>query len=335
MSESVLLRSICEARVRGIVNRVEGFCDEVLVGMIMRHLERCPNEEDADAPGLLRMLSILVVREHAAQLTDAIVPPHVAEDDARRRSRGDAMASRQPDEWPFLETLGPIPARSVALDPAGPYGAAARGVEVRHCVDSPAKGLGVFATRELRAGELVGLYVGEKLTFSEFWARHGAVRRADGSLAHTVPPADEGGCRVAPCESAIAAHDRSIALERLARLGALTPGDGAPCGGWNNQGTYVFRLPPYAQDRVRGKAVYCVDAEDPNQSSFCRYLNHDRGSACNVAARVDAHGAIWFAIVAARVAAGTELCFDYGRGAALDLQTLHRNACGDARAQES
>ena len=106
--------------------------------------------------------------------------------------------------------------------------------------------------------------------------------------------------------------DRATAVERQTRLDKLTIG--APIGGANNQGNYVFRLPTSAVDTIGGEAVYCVDAEDPNRSSWCRYLNHapSTSAECNVVSKVDATGAVWFEVCADRIEVGSELCFDYG-----------------------
>ena len=289
-----LLFEVSKARVRDVVTRLEGCADEIIVDMIMRHLARCESDEDADAPGLERLLSVIIGSERASGLSRALLPPP----DEQRASD---MRSRLPDFWPFTETVGSLPMdRASPIEPSGPFGLAARGVEVRRCVDRQAKGLGAFAMRFLSHGELVGLYRGERLTFSQFWLRHAAMRDGNGGLSGTQ------------AVSAATLRDREWAAERIQRLAALT--HGAPIGGANNGAKYVFKLPPWAHDEVDGEPVYCVDAEDPNRSSWCRYLNHApcESPMCNCEARVDARGNIWFVVSApSGVVAGTELCFDY------------------------
>mmetsp|Transcript_37896 Transcript_37896/g.75990 ORF Transcript_37896/g.75990 Transcript_37896/m.75990 type:complete len:84 (-) Transcript_37896:224-475(-) len=62
---------------------------------------------------------------------------------------------------------------------------------------------------------------------------------------------------------------------------------------------------------VRGEPVHCIDAEDPKVSSWCRYLNHARGRACNADQQVDAQGHVWF-VANQEILPGVEVCFDYG-----------------------
>lgn len=52
------------------------------------------------------------------------------------------------DEWPPDEIAPPRNADE-ARDVLGPWGPAARGVEIRECTDVPGKGKGVFATRRI------------------------------------------------------------------------------------------------------------------------------------------------------------------------------------------
>ena len=69
--------------------------------------------------------------------------------------------------------IAPPQTSGEALDPDGPWGATARGVEIRPCEDVPEKGMGAFATRSIPSGELVGVYWGERLTMREHALRHG------------------------------------------------------------------------------------------------------------------------------------------------------------------
>lgn len=57
-----------------------------------------------------------------------------------------------------------------------------------------------------------------------------------------------------------------------------------------------------------------VDGEDPNRSSWCRYINHAKGDACNLVSKVDGlRYLVWFEAIR-DIAAGEELGFDYGAG---------------------
>ena len=276
------LLAVCAARVRATVTRVEGFDDEIIVDLIMRHLQRC-SEDDGDPPALVQMLTILIGDERAQAIAHAILPQH-------------DQVQCEPAVWDEDE-FGPPP---TMISIGGPFGTAARGVEVRSCEDLD-KGLGVFATRVLPPGALVGVYCGERQTFHAFWSRHGAARTSDGALAagNNSDALDE--------KSNTASLDRAAAARRHARLSALTRG--APIGGANNHGAYVFRLPPHAHCEVDGERVYCIDAEDPHRSSWCRYINHaPSGSrACNLEAKCDASGNVWFEVGSEPISPGTEV----------------------------
>ena len=306
-ADDQVMLAVCRARIRSKVVNVLNFDDQVIVDMILRHVVRCASHgdgEDADIPGLQELLSILVGREHAATLSNVLLAEPAPPEDARHVPFS---------TWPFDDTIGPMPSdaasRLSALDAnglgpfgkAGVLGQAARGVEVRRCAD-PSIGQGVFATRTLRRGELVGVYLGERLTFNSWWLRHGAERDATGCL---LGAADDG--------SAVAMRDRAAAAERYARLERLPEG-ARPIGGANNAGAYVFKLPHDCRARVGGEPVYCIDAEDPNRSSWCRFINHapsdDRH--CNVAVHLDEHANVWFVVSAESIPRGSELRFDYG-----------------------
>ena len=298
-----LMLAVCEARIRAKVVEILNYDDEVIVDMILRHIIRCAAQgdgEDADIPGLQDLLAILVGVDHAATLSNALLAePALPQGKEVRRV---AFST-----WPYDDTIGPLPSdapsRLAALDEDGPlFGKAARGVEVRKCAD-PSVGHGVFAIRDLRHGELVGVYQGERLTFNRWWLRHGAQRDAAGCL---IGAADDG--------SAAALRDRASAAERHARLESL-PDGARPIGGANNGGAYVFKLPHDCRDLVDGKPVYCIDAEDPTRSNWCRFINHAPGDDpenCNVAVHLDEHGNVWFVVSADCIHRGSELRFDYG-----------------------
>jgi len=322
-------------RVRAAVAHVCGCEDDVVEGMVKRHLERMSGlgspAEHAELEGLLNVLIgtdasrelasmvaggnvVKVARVHGASsgLSPASHPSqpglacHPRKDGWTQDGTSHLVApgmKMEADVWPFGDSVGPLPANAIeALDANGPFGAAARGVEVRPCVDEPAKGKGVFARRRLVRGELVGLYWGEKLTRREYLARHGETRGVDGDILNRAVTG-----RSAARGSLAAILDRATAVERRTRLDALSQGH--PMSG----GTYVFRLPAEAHCLLDGEPVYCVDAEDPNRSAWCRYLNHAKvgSAACNVDQKVNAEGDIWF-VTNRDIAVGSELCFDYG-----------------------
>eukprot|EP00966_Prymnesium_polylepis_P024791 571672-Prymnesium_polylepis.1 len=114
--------------------------------------------------------------------------------------------------WPFAE---PPPEQREALDPDGPWGASASGVEIRECSE-PGKGRGAFATRPFAEGEFIGLYWGEMLTQREFTLRHGWK-----SWHHS--------------EAASPKEELDVA-KRLLRLRPLTPETGCPIGRDRNGG---------------------------------------------------------------------------------------------------
>ena len=181
------------------------------------------------------------------------------------------------------------------------WDADACGVVIRRCNHSH-KGLGAFAASCVhghtgpescgifaRKGMLVGVYAGELLSTEGFRRRHESRW----------------------CEK----HEPG----RKERLAALT--HGAPIGGHFNGGSYVVALasaPGIGMAMAEGPEdvfVY-IDAEDPNRSSWCRYINHAEANEreCNLilqtSADQDAPGA-W--LIARRdIWVGEELLFDYG-----------------------
>lgn len=196
------------------------------------------------------------------------------------------------DQWPHHAPPPPLDVDATRL---APWSASERGVAIRMCKE-PGKGEGVFASRPIPRGTIVGVYVGEMLSQRAYALRHKKTRLAFGSI---------------PVEGS-AEHEDAIAKEkeRAARLGALTRG--VPIGGASNGGSYVWELLPsvvrYPEDRM----AY-IDGEDPNRSSWCRYINNapTGTSECNLHARKNAHRAlVWFE-AKRDIAGGEELHFDY------------------------
>ena len=203
-------------------------------------------------------------------------------------------ARRSTVSWPLDE---PPPSAASAVDDNGQWGAKASGVAIRTC-DDESKGYGAFAERRFVKGAFVGVYRGEQLTQREYAIRH---TEYDGATA----------------------EEQGDYAERLQRIASLT-GPGAPAGGVNNHGAYVFSLIPTTTAAVAklidgdsdldDEHVSCIDAEDPTRSSWCRYINHAQhdGRACNLSSRVvSTRALVWFEALR-DVEVGEELCFSYG-----------------------
>jgi hypothetical protein len=200
--------------------------------------------------------------------------------------------------WP-ADCKKPPPGNAAeALDPSGPWGRQACGVEIRACSDDEEKGMGVFATRRLAKGTVVGVYWGELLTQRQLKIRHGS------NYDSLLGDVDED--ELTPSE------EEEIRARRK-RLGELVPLHdtlGAPVGGENNAGAYVFPLREH-EDRAQPHEVVCIDGEDPRRSSWCRYINHAPSWECNLQARCNTERQlIWF-YAKADIDPGEELAFHY------------------------
>ena len=211
----------------------------------------------------------------------------------------DAWLATSADAWPHGGPGPPTDAYD-ALDANGRWGAASCGVEVRLCHEAPEKGRGAYATRDIEAGAVVGVYHGEALTQREWSVRHGwKYGEQPTRLTHAEAQRE---------------------VERKERLERLSYEDGAPMGGAENGGAYVFAallaatepepLPP-----GMGRRRIYLDAEDGTRSNWTRYINHAHYEtpACNLSPRTDARvPRVWF--VARRpIKAGEEVCFSYGK----------------------
>ena len=210
----------------------------------------------------------------------------------------DAWLACTADAWPESETrqrpnLSNPQELAAVLDPDGPWGARACGVEIRVCTDDPRKGRGAYTTRIIDAGRVVGVYAGELLDQRTHSLRHAS----RGPLF--LPPDD----------------DETTELDaRRTRLQALSEADGAPMGGADNHGGYAFALlPDVHSQQFPGRPAY-VDAEDPMRSSWPRFVNHasDRTPLCNVEPKVAALQCLVWLQARRRIEANEELCFDYG-----------------------
>ena len=171
------------------------------------------------------------------------------------------------------------------------------GIEIHQVEEQSCKGMGAFATRDIRAGEVVGIYKGEHLTVAAYKARHER-QRAFGSCSRCRGDDDD--------------------LERTMRLSKLP--QRAPMGGARNGGAYVVclasrRLSEMASAEEPETCVMYVDAEDPNRSNWCRFVNHADGGdpACNLSLHTAAAPEPRAWLEACRdIRAGEELNFDYG-----------------------
>ena len=206
------------------------------------------------------------------------------------------------DEWP--EHLEPCPTDedlAALLESAGGrFGAASRGVAIRAC-DDARKGMGAFAVLHIPACAVVGIYMGERLTARQHALRH--------------------GWRL---EQVVANPTKQELLElkaREERLGALTSGVPiSSCGvGARNGSAYCFSLFAEELKAALGSAmlpkhVAYIDGEDPNLSSWCRYVNHapDGSVTCNLVPRVNALSCLVWLEATRDIEAGEELAFSYG-----------------------
>ena len=199
-------------------------------------------------------------------------------------------------EWP-AHAPEPPATDAEALDADGPWGAVACGVEIRQCEEASDKGLGAFATRPIAKGTVVGIYWGEQLTQRSQALRH--------------------GWRTGAVASKPTRLEKRMAAARLERLATLKVG--APIRGAANGSSYSFSL---FSDDVKAalgstmlpRRVAYIDGEDPNLSSWCRYINHAccGSPRCNLQPKCDAlRCLVWFEALEA-IACGDELNFDYG-----------------------
>ena len=139
-------------------------------------------------------------------------------------------------------------------------------------------------------------------------------RRSRGSKVRVPPRAS-----VSPCLSISPHLPPSLPPQaREAELKALRAG--APMGGYLNGGSYCFAMLPANLSYVASQLtpgheeqVAFIDAENPDRSSWCRYINHagSEEAACNVDSLVNRSAALVWFVARRDIAAGEELCFDY------------------------
>ena len=90
----------------------------------------------------------------------------------------------------------------------------------------------------------------------------------------------------------------------------------APAGGAQNGGSYCFQLLPDVPEGSRGfgDLIAFMDAEDPDRSTWCRYINHadDSKPECNLEAKIDAHKQLVWFVSLRTIHPGEEIHFDYG-----------------------
>ena len=110
---------------------------------------------------------------------------------------------------------------------------------------------------------------------------------------------------------------KAMLASRAERLSALQYG--APVHGAQNGSSYCFSLLPEEVIAALGSAFLpryaaYIDGEDPQRSSWGRFVNHcaETDGGCNLVPRVDgARRLVWFE-AKRDIAVGEELCFDYG-----------------------
>ena len=227
--------------------------------------------------------------------------PAVAAANSSIKQAIDVHLTEHADPWPDNEKRLPPDSARTALDAHGPWSCTACGVRIGHCPQQPEKGRGVFATRRIASGAVVGCYWGELLTGRQHYLRHGS--------APIAQSAEDS-------ESSLTFAERASLVRRRRRLSALTVDEGAPMGGADNKGAYSINLLPSVLRAQAPEHVAVIDAEDPNLSSWCRYVNHSApgSSSCNCAMQIDGRvPAAWF-IALRDIEIDEELAFDYGEG---------------------
>ena len=165
------------------------------------------------------------------------------------------------------------------------------------CQDSEDKGLGAFAKESIKAGDLVGVYWGERLTKRQLMVRHGW------NLSWMLRPD----------ESSITKLEATQRKSRETRISCYMPGHlslGCPEGGDENGGKYVFMLRIYAY-RARLLDIVCVDGEDPTRSSWCRYINNAPAHKSNLHARASSREMLVWFTAKRDIDCGEELTFNY------------------------
>lgn len=209
----------------------------------------------------------------------------IASADDRARRSAAAYADEWCPSWPHAPTTS-----AEALDPHGPWSAAACGIEVRDCVEDRSKGKGAFATKDIPIHSLIGVYWGERLTQRQLDVRHGTEGRP--------------GSAVADCD--LTALEQTLRRCRGARLRSASD---PPMRGEDNHGAYFFHMAPDGD--AEDCSVVGIDGEDPARSTWCRYINNEAPGRANVRARIDARRhLVWFESKR-EIACGEELSFTY------------------------
>ena len=181
-----------------------------------------------------------------------------------------ASASSQWHQESFPTTRAratPPSCTSEALDPAGPWGALACGVEIKCCEDEEDKGMGAFATQPIHRGDVVGIYWGECLTLRQLAARHGS--------SYDWWLRDLRESDMAPLER-VELEARKVRIEELIPLHATL---GEPVGGAENGGNYVFALRDHPH-RAKPHEVVCIDGEECVTGSRPLGLRSNRVACC-------------------------------------------------------
>jgi hypothetical protein len=103
--------------------------------------------------------------------------------------------------------------------------------------------------------------------------------------------------------------------ERDERLSALASGQ--PVRGARNGAAYAVTLFPDDLKDALGSVTLphrtaYLDAEDPNRSTWCRFVNHAQGELANAVLRIDALERLVWLEALRDIEVGEEVTFDYG-----------------------
>ena len=122
----------------------------------------------------------------------------------------------------------------------------------------------------------------------------------------------------------LSAEEQAGAASRSPRR---SPRLGAAKGALNG-GSYALLLLPDMPESARGLpgVVAWIDAEDPNLSSWCRFINHadTAETGCNCELRVDGWRRLVWIETCRDIANGEEILFHYGNDNVLSVKQARR-----------
>ena len=172
----------------------------------------------------------------------------------------------------------------------------------------------------LRVAEVLGL--DRENSTLELWYHLRSKRHSHGKWGEALTQREYAvrhGWRNGQLPTGLRAEEEAAEEARRLRLAALTAEHGAPMGGVDNGGSYIFATliaatePEALPPGMARRPVY-IDAEDGTRSSWCRYINHAHYETpgCNLEPKSDPRRElVWFEARRA-IAVDEELCFSYG-----------------------